>query len=86
MCWVFAPTADKPAFAHQGKVMPVPSMPFPAVGISPGFGMARHVKRQVLDFSPTSFTSRWPDLLGQAALDLAQKHGIPSRGVHHNAL
>ncbi len=27
---VFAPIADRPAFAHKGTIVPVPSMPLPA--------------------------------------------------------
>ncbi len=81
---VFAPTADKPAFAYQGKVMAVPSIALPGrPEYRLALGMARHVKRQVLDFQPDIIHIAVPDLLGQAALALAQKHGIPAVASYH---
>jgi hypothetical protein len=56
---VFAPIADRPAFVHQGTVVPVPSIPLPGrPEYRLALGMAGYVKRQLLDFQhPTLFTS-----------------------------
>ncbi len=81
---VFAPTADRPAFAHQGTVVPVPSMPLPGrPEYRLALGMAGFVKRQLLDFAPDIIHIGVPDLLGHAALRLAQKHGIPAVASYH---
>ncbi|MDB5740474.1 MAG: glycosyl transferase group 1, partial [Alphaproteobacteria bacterium] len=81
---VFAPVADTPAFAHQGTLVPVPSRPLPG---RPEYrlvlGMPRTVKRQLLDFKPDIIHLAVPDLLGQAALKLAQAHGIPAVATYH---
>jgi len=81
---VFAPTAHKPAFAHQGTVVPVPSMPLPGrPEYRLALGMAGYVKRQLLDFQPDIIHIGVPDLLGHAALRLAHKHGIPVVASYH---
>lgn len=81
---VFAPVADKPAFAHQGTVVPVPSRPLPQ---RPEYrlvlGMPPDVKRQLLEFAPDIIHVAVPDLLGRAALKLAQAHGIPAVATYH---
>ncbi len=81
---VFAPTADKPAFAHQGTMVPVPSRPLPQ---RPEYrlvlGMPSDVKRQLLEFAPDVIHIAVPDLLGRAALKLAQAHGIPAVATYH---
>lgn len=81
---VFAPTADKPAFAHQGTMVPVPSRPLPQ---RPEYrlvlGMSPDVKRQLLEFAPDIIHIAVPDLLGRAALKLAQAHGIPAVATYH---
>lgn len=81
---VFAPTADAPAFVHQGAVISVPSMPLPGrpeYRLAPG--MTGHVKRQLLDFAPDIIHIAVPDLLGLAALNLARDHGIPVVASYH---
>ena len=81
---VFAPTSDTPAFAHQGEIVPVPSLPLPArPEYRLALGMAGHVKRQLLDFAPDIIHIAVPDLLGRAALKLAQRHGIPAVASYH---
>ena len=82
---VFAPTARAPAFAHQGTLVSVPSLPLlpgrPEYRVA--LGMAGYVKRQLLDFEPDIIHLAVPDLLGQAALALAQAHGIPAVASYH---
>jgi glycosyltransferase involved in cell wall biosynthesis len=81
---VFAPIADRPAFAHQGTVVPVPSIPLPGrPEYRLALGMAGYVKRQLLDFAPDIIHIGVPDLLGHAALALAQKRGIPAVASYH---
>jgi phosphatidylinositol alpha 1,6-mannosyltransferase len=81
---VFAPIADKPAFTHQGTVVPVASRPLPQ---RPEYrlvlGMPSEVKRQLLEFAPDIIHVAVPDLLGRAALKLAQAHGIPAVATYH---
>jgi phosphatidylinositol alpha 1,6-mannosyltransferase len=81
---VFAPIADKPAFTHQGTVVPVASRPLPQ---RPEYrlvlGMPSEVKRQLLEFAPDIIHLAVPDLLGRAALKLAQAHGIPAVATYH---
>lgn len=81
---VFAPTADRPALVHQGMLVSVPSMPLPgrpeyrlALGL-PGF-----LKQQLLDFRPDLIHIAVPDLLGHAALSLAERHNIPAVASYH---
>lgn len=81
---VFAPIADRPAFAHKGTVVPVPSIPLPArPEYRLALGMAGYVKRQLLDFQPDVIHIAVPDLLGHAALKLAQRHDIPAVASYH---
>jgi glycosyltransferase involved in cell wall biosynthesis len=81
---VFAPVAPKPAFAHQGRLVPVPSLPLPGrPEYRLAMGMAGHVKRQLLDFQPDIVHLAVPDLLGHAALSLAKQHNIPAVASYH---
>ncbi len=81
---VFAPTTDTPAFAHQGTVVPVPSLPLPArPEYRLALGMPASVKRQLLDFQPDIIHIAVPDLLGRAALKLARAHGIAAVASYH---
>src|SRR4051812_48146250 len=45
--------------------------------------MAGYVKRQLLDFQPDLIHIAVPDLLGLAALKLAQRHDIPAVASYH---
>jgi glycosyltransferase involved in cell wall biosynthesis len=81
---VLAPTAREPAFAHQGTLLPVPSLPLPGrPEYRLALGMAGYVKRQLLDFEPDIVHIAVPDLLGHAALALAKAHGIPAVASYH---
>ena len=62
---MFAPTAGKPAFAHQGELVSVPSIPLPGrPEYRLALGMAGFVQRQLLDFQPDLIHIAVPDLLG----------------------
>jgi phosphatidylinositol alpha 1,6-mannosyltransferase len=81
---VFAPVARQAAFAHQGTVVPVPSLPLPGrPEYRLALGMAGYVKRQLLDFQPDIIHIAVPDLLGHAALSLAKAHDIPAVASYH---
>jgi phosphatidylinositol alpha 1,6-mannosyltransferase len=81
---VFAPVAQRPAFAHQGRLVAVPSLPLPGrPEYRLALGMAGHVKRQLLDFQPDIIHLAVPDLLGHAALAVAKAHGIPAVASYH---
>ena len=81
---VFAPVARQAAFAHQGRLVAVPSIPLPGrPEYRLALGMAGYLQRQLLDFEPDILHLAVPDLLGQAALALAQKHGIPAVASYH---
>jgi phosphatidylinositol alpha 1,6-mannosyltransferase len=81
---VFAPVAHEPAFAHQGTLVPVPSIPLPGrPEYRLALGMTGDVKRQLLDFAPDIIHIAVPDLLGHAALALAKAHRIPAVASYH---
>jgi len=81
---VFAPTGPKPALAHQGELISVPSMPLPGrPEYRLAFGLGSDAKRRLLDFKPDLIHIAVPDLLGLAALKLAQKHNIPAVASYH---
>jgi glycosyltransferase involved in cell wall biosynthesis len=81
---VFAPVARQPAFAHQGTLVAVPSLPLPGrPEYRLALGMAGPVKRRLLDFRPDIVHIAVPDLLGHAALALAKAHGIPAVASYH---
>jgi phosphatidylinositol alpha 1,6-mannosyltransferase len=81
---VFAPTADTPALAHQGRLVSVPSIPLPGrPEYRLALGLPGYLKRQLLDFEPDLIHIAVPDLLGQAALSLAERHNIPAVASYH---
>jgi phosphatidylinositol alpha 1,6-mannosyltransferase len=81
---VFAPTTDKPALVHKGKLVSVPSMPLPSrPEYRLAFGLGGNLKRQLLDFAPDLIHVAVPDLLGHAALSLAHRHNIPAVASYH---
>jgi phosphatidylinositol alpha 1,6-mannosyltransferase len=81
---VFTPTAATPAFAHEGAIVSVPSLPLPArPEYRLALGLPGTVKRQLLDFAPDIIHIAVPDMLGHAALRLAKKHGIPAVASYH---
>jgi glycosyltransferase involved in cell wall biosynthesis len=81
---VFAPTGPKPALAHEGELISVPSWPLPGrPEYRLAFGLGGRAGRQLLEFKPDLIHIAVPDLLGRAALKLAQKHGIPAVASYH---
>jgi len=81
---VFAPTADTPAFAHQGTLVSVPSLPLPGrPEYRLALGLPGRLKQQLLDFRPDLIHIAVPDLLGHAALALAGHHKIAAVASYH---
>lgn len=81
---VFSPVARVPAFPHQGRLVPVPSLPLPGrPEYRLALGMAGYLQRQLLDFQPDIIHLAVPDLLGHAALSLAGRHNIPAVASYH---
>ena len=81
---VFAPIADKPALEHHGELVPVPSIPLPGrPEYRLALGLPGYLKRRLLDFAPDLIHVAVPDLLGHAALALAQRNHIPAVASYH---
>jgi glycosyltransferase involved in cell wall biosynthesis len=81
---VFAPTAGTAALAHEGRLVSVPSVPLPGrPEYRLALGLPGYLKRQLLDFNPDLIHLAVPDLLGQAALALAERHAIPAVASYH---
>lgn len=81
---VFAPTAARPALAHEGELVSVPSLPLPGrPEYRLAFGLGGAASRRLLDFKPDLIHIAVPDLLGLGALKLAEKHAIPAVASYH---
>jgi glycosyltransferase involved in cell wall biosynthesis len=76
---VFAPVGKTPAFAHQGAIVPVPSIPLPPrPEYRLAFGLRRQAKERLRAFKPDIVhIALAPDLLGYSALRLARRWKIP---------
>ena len=81
---VYAPTTERPALAHAGTLVPVPSLTAPgrpdyrvALGLTPG------AKRDLAAFAPDVVSVSTPDLLGFGARRWALRHGVPLVGIYH---
>ncbi|HEY0266280.1 MAG TPA: glycosyltransferase, partial [Rhizomicrobium sp.] len=81
---VFAPTGPVAAFAHAGTLVSVPSIALPGrPEYRLALGMGALAKRRLLDFQPDLIHLAVPDLLGHAALKLAETRGIPAVASYH---
>ena len=81
---VFAPVAPVPAFAHQGEIVPVPSLPLPGrPEYRLAFGLGGAANRALKHFQPDIIHIAVPDLLGHAALAFAETHNIPAVATYH---
>lgn len=81
---IFAPVAAKPALAHHGQIVPVPSVPLPGrPEYRLAFGLGASARRALAAFQPDILHIAVPDLLGQAALAFARAHGIPAVATYH---
>jgi len=81
---VFSPTADPPAFAPAGTLVPVPSVGFPGRSeYRVALGLPREQRRRLEAFRPTLFHLSAPDLLGYAARGLARRWRVPLVASFH---
>ncbi len=81
---VFAPTIADPPVEHAGTLIPIPSIAAPGrpeYRIS--LGLPPSARRTLAEFQPTLFHIATPDLLGNQALRLAKKWGIPAVASYH---
>lgn len=75
---VFSPTAKKPAFAHAGELISVPSVPLPGRGeYRVALGLPRSVRRRLDAFQPHIVHLSAPDRLGFKAMQFARERGWP---------
>jgi glycosyltransferase involved in cell wall biosynthesis len=81
---VFAPVGRAPAFAHQGEVVPVPSIAAPGRGeYRVALGLPPAPRRRLLAFRPDILHVATPDLLGHSALRLGRRMGWPVVASYH---
>ncbi|WP_428407377.1 glycosyltransferase family 4 protein [Hyphococcus sp.] len=82
---VFAPTTDKPAFEHAGRLISVPSVPLPGRRSEYRFGLGLHgkCKRALDSFRPDIVHIAAPDYTGFGALNYARKFGVPAVASFH---
>lgn len=75
---VFSPTIAKPAFAPQGTLISVPSIPIPTRSeYRVALGIPHAIRRELDAFAPDIIHVSAPDLLGRSAQNYAEKHHIP---------
>ena len=81
---VFAPVGPRPAFAHAGEVVPVPSIAAPGRGeYRAALGLPRGPRGRLLAFRPDILHIATPDLLGHAAQRLGRRMGWPIVASYH---
>lgn len=81
---VFAPTVDEPPVKHSGELVAIPSAPVPGrQEYRMSFGLPPSTRRRFSDFNPTLVHIATPDYLGNRALRLARRSGIPVVASYH---
>ncbi len=82
---VFAPTTKHPAVKHKGELVPIPSVALPGSRSEYrlGLGLGAAARARLDAFAPTIVHLAAPDWLGLAALNHAQKRGIPAVASFH---
>ena len=82
---VFAPVGEVPAFAHEGTVVPVPSVPLPPrPEYRLALGMGRQATEKLRVFRPDIIhIALAPDFLGYGALRVARKLQVPVVASYH---
>jgi phosphatidylinositol alpha 1,6-mannosyltransferase len=75
---VYSPVTDTPAFAPQGDLVALPSIPFPGRGeyrFPTGFSAA--IRADIAAFAPNMVHVSSPDVAGHSAVTWARTHGLP---------
>jgi phosphatidylinositol alpha 1,6-mannosyltransferase len=80
---VFAPTAPRPLFPHEGTLVPVPSVQIPNNPYRLALGLPPSARKELKAFAPTVVHLCTPDLLGFAALRWARLRRIPVVATYH---
>ncbi|HET6568403.1 MAG TPA: glycosyltransferase family 1 protein [Rhodothermales bacterium] len=81
---VFAPTVENPPVEHAGTLVPIPSISAPGrAEYRVALGLPHSARRRLAEFQPTLFHIATPDILGNQALRLAQKWGVPAVASYH---
>jgi glycosyltransferase involved in cell wall biosynthesis len=81
---VFAPVADKPAFAHKGTIVEIPSIALPPrPEYRMALGLPRAARRRLDEFRPDIIHVAVPDLLGHGALRYGRSRNIPVVASYH---
>ncbi|WP_157470628.1 glycosyltransferase family 4 protein [Gracilimonas tropica] len=83
---VFGPTIKDPALQHNGRLVPLPSIPMPVSNRDEyrvATGISREAEQELIDFAPTLIHIATPDAGGYKALRWAQKHGVQAVGSYH---
>ena len=75
---VYAPKVANPAFASMGKLVGVPSIPFPGRGeYRFPLALSPRVRRDLRDFAPQVVHVSSPDLVGHRAVSWARSRRVP---------
>src|SRR5882757_3500503 len=81
---VYSPTSSTPAFEPKGELISVPSVTIPTRrDYRLAVGLPAHIRRNVEAFAPDIIHLSAPDLLGQGALKLARRLGVPAVASLH---
>ena len=82
---VVAPTTRKPAFAHAGTLVSVPSVALPGKRdeYRLGLGLTRRLRARLDAFAPDIVHIATPDYTAVTALRYAEKRGIPAVASFH---
>src|SRR5579859_5972966 len=81
---IFAPVGPRPAFAHAGEVVPVPSIAAPGrAEYRAALGLPRRPRERLVAFEPDILHIATPDLLGHAAQRLGRRMGWPIVASYH---
>jgi phosphatidylinositol alpha 1,6-mannosyltransferase len=81
---VFAPSVDEPPVKHAGNLVRIPSIAAPGrPEYRVSLGLTPSARRKLEAFQPTLFHIATPDLLGNQALRLAKKWGVPAVASYH---
>ena len=81
---VYSPTGERPAFAHAGDLVSVPSIAMPRrKEYRLALGLNKQIKDDLRAFRPNIFHLSAPDLLGYKALKLARAWNIPAVASVH---
>ena len=75
---IYSPKSEAPAFPSSGKVIGVPSIPFPGrTEYRAPIGIPRRARRDLREFRPNMFHVASPEILGHRAITLARKWDLP---------